>query len=90
MKTQDITLSVNDTLTILKNKLELVSKYYSLLEGALQAFCLTYEYLSYPLPPIDGWSWYDAALEIANEIPESIWSKRFFEIVNNYGEKHDN
>jgi len=48
-----------------------------LLSQALQALCLTRDYVSVNLPPIPGWSWYDAGKAIEKEIPEDNWAYQF-------------
>jgi len=48
-----------------------------LLSDALRALIFTREYVGdEKLPAIDGWDWYDAARNIADEIPGDEWTRQ--------------
>lgn len=50
----------------------------SILSEALQALCLTRDYVGEDvLPAIDGWSWFDAAKSISKAIPSDEWVTQF-------------
>ena len=54
------------------------SELNDLLSFSLQSIVLTHDYVgSKTLPPIDGWSWFDACKKIALEIPEDPWTAQF-------------
>ena len=76
-----------DKKSLNKQDHRLTTDLYNLLEEALSSFCLTHEYFGPSLPPLDGWSWFDTAIKIAKIIPDSIWAKRLYEIVDDYKEE---
>lgn len=50
-----------------------------LLEKALKAIVLTYDYVQ-PVCPLyakEGWEWYEAGMAITDAIPHSEWSGQF-------------
>ncbi len=54
------------------------------LSKALRALILTRQYVGEELLPcIEGWEWYDAALEISKILPhDDIWAEQFMENNN--------
>ena len=49
-----------------------------LLSDSLKALTLTRDYVGDKLlPPIDGWSWFDACKKMAMAIPEDEWTAQF-------------
>lgn len=49
-----------------------------LLSFCLQSLIHTHEYVGdETLPPIDGWSWFDACKKISLAIPEDEWTAQF-------------
>lgn len=52
--------------------------YERIMSQALQALCLTRDYVGEDaLPAIAGWEWYDAGRNLEAEIPDDRWANEF-------------
>jgi len=60
------------------------------LSEAIKSICLTRDYVGEKLlPPIDGWSWYDAGKLISKLIPDDEWVEQFNLRVEQYDDDED-
>lgn len=76
------------TPTIVKEVLENERKALAVrkaLSNAMKAHCFTQDYVgSHTLPAIEGWAWYDSAVEISKLIPDDTWTHEFWLRVTDF------